>query len=382
MKSPMYTLGFFTFVLSTIYYSAKGSTMSQQPHYEEEVTYQNREENINLSGTLTLPNSLGAYPAVILIAGYGPNDRDVTGMGHKYFKVLAEYLTSQGMAVLRYDKRGVGQSTGNWSSATSKELAHDVLAGIAYLETRKEINHNQIGLIGLSEGGLIAAMVASQSPNISFVVLMAPYVALNIDDMTYHTGLQLFADGASTEFVEQDKAIRKAIYTISQQEDDTYIAAPKIRKALLDYLEGLSESKKVEAEKLPWAFTEGNIDMMVTVITSPAYRFFLTYDPIPMLETIKIPLLVIAGNHDLTTAPSKIFPILERAFKTSKHKDYTIIELPNLNHLFQTCKTGALAEYATITETIAPIALHTISDWILTRTGRQCSKLTTSPKLE
>ncbi len=365
IKSTIYKLAVAMLILTTSHCIAKEDTMS---FYEEEVTYPNKEAEIHLSGTLTLPRSSGAYPAVILIAGYGPNDRDVTGMGHKYFKVLAEYLTAQGIAVLRYDKRGVGKSTGNWSSVTSAELATDVVAGISYLKTRKEINHDKMGLVGLSEGGLIAAMVASQSPEIAFVLLMAPYVALGIDDIVYHTALQLRADGASSEFIECDKTVRTTLYTIARQEPDMHIATHSIRDAILSYTAHLPESQKLEAEKLSWAITQAKADMWVKVMTSPGYRFFLTYDPAPVLEAIKVPVLAMVGERDLTTSPGKIFPVLRRAFETSGHKDYMMVELPHLNHVFQTCETGALSEYATIKETMSPSALKTISDWILLRT--------------
>lgn len=338
--------------------------------YQEEVIYNNVLANVTLAGTLTLPRVEGVFPAVILIAGYGPNDRDVTGMGHKYFKVLAEYLTQQGIAVLRYDKRGVGKSTGNWATVTSKELAQDVLAGIAYLKSRREIQHDNMGIVGLSEGGLISAMVAAESKDVAFVVLMAPYVALGVDNIAYQAGLQLRADGASWEFVASDKIIRTAIYQIAQQEVDAQVAAQKIRPMIVEYRANLPESQKLEAEKLPWAFTEEKIDMWVNVLTSPAYRFYLTYDPMSVLEGVRVPVLAIAGGHDLTTSPDKIFPILKQAFENSGHVDYSIVELPNLNHVFQTCKTGALAEYATIKETMAPIALKTIGDWILVHTNK------------
>jgi pimeloyl-ACP methyl ester carboxylesterase len=342
--------------------------MKQNSWYEEEVTYQNQGSNITLSGTLTLPDTAGTHPAVVLIAGYGPNDRDVTGMGHKYFKVLAEYLTSCGIAVLRFDKRGVGKSTGDWSYVTSKELAQDVCAGIVYLKTRKEVSQNEIGLIGLSEGGLIAAIVAASTKDVSFLVLMAPYVALGVDDMVYHAGLQLKVDGASSDFIERDKGVRTALYTIAGQESNPDVAAQNIRKVIMDYLENLPKAQKNEAENLPWALNENKIDMWTKVLVSPAYRFFLAYDPVPALKAIKVPVLVVVGSLDLTTSPDRILPILRNAFEKSGNKDCTLVELPNLNHLFQTCKTGALTEYATIAETMAPIALKTIADWIVIRT--------------
>lgn len=374
MKQTVYMLALAA-LSSTIIIFLSRAIMNKN-FYQEEVTYHNSPyataspDNVSLSGTLTLPSSTGSYPAVILIAGYGPNDRDVTGMGHKYFKVLAEHLTNQGIAVLRYDKRGVGKSTGNWATVNSKELAQDVAGAIAFLKTRKEINHEKIGLVGLSEGGLIASMVASQSPDVAFAVLMAPYVALGVENMVYQASLNLRADGATPEFVESDKAVRTAMYTVAQQESNVQTAAQKMRRMIQEYEANLPQAQKLEAEKLPWALTGTKIDMWVNVVTSPAYRFCLTYDPTFMLEAIRVPILAIAGSRDLTAPPSKIFPVLETAFKKSGHSDYTLVELPDLNHVFQTCKTGAVAEYETIKETMAPAALNAISDWILARVKR------------
>lgn len=350
-----------------VYTNSYGIIKMNKKYSEENVIYESTIAKISLSGTLTLPITDDKCPAVILIAGYGANDRDVTGMGHKYFKVLAEYLTEQGIAVLRYDKRGVGQSTGNWAAVTSKELAGDVFAGIAYLKTRTEVDHSSIGLVGLSEGGLIASIVGAESTDVAWVVLMAPFVALGVDNLVYQAGLQLKADSASVEFVENDAAMRTTVYTIAQQESNTQVAAQKIRETIVDYLAHLPEAQKLEAEKLPWAFTESRIDMYVPLLTSISYRFYLTYNPEAVLESLQVPVLALAGGNDLTTSPSKIFPILKQAFEKSGHRDYRIIELPNLNHCFQTCKTGALAEYATIKETMAPVALKIISDWILSR---------------
>jgi len=143
------------------------------PYLEEEVFYENKEAKITLAGTLTLPSQEGLFPVVLLITGSGPQDRDEAIAGHRPFLVLADYLTRQGIAVLRVDDRGVGRSTGDFSPATSEDFASDVLAGIAYLKTRKEINPKKIGLIGHSEGGIIAPMVAVKSPDVAFIVLMA-----------------------------------------------------------------------------------------------------------------------------------------------------------------------------------------------------------------
>ncbi len=341
------------------------NSKNQITYHQEEVFFENTIDHITLAGTLTVPNNLTSFPTVILIAGFGPNDRNLTGMGHTYFKVLAEYLTQQGIAVLRYDKRGVGQSTGDWSTVTSEDLARDVMAGIDYLKTREEIDSAKIGLIGFSEGGLIASLVASQCKNIAFAILMAPHVALGVHDLIYQAGLQLQADGASQDFIERDKHVRTIVYNIIKEEADQPKAQKMIHKVIMQYLQSLPTSQQEEAKKLPFAFTQENADMLIEKLTAPSYRFFTYYDPRNMLKEMQCAVLVIASPHDTIVSCEKTFPILQQAFNDSGNNNCTFIELPNLNHMFQTCKTGALAEYATIKETIAPTVMQIIAEWIL-----------------
>lgn len=345
------------------------------PYRTEDVTYENQEAGITLAGTLTLPfnnnqaNQL-KYPAVVLIAGYGPSDRDLTRMGHKTFLVLSDYLTRQGIAVLRVDKRGVGQSTGDLTTATSKDLADDVRAGIEFLKSRADINQSQIGLIGLSEGGLIASMIAAHSKDIAFIVLMAPAIATSTEDLVDLIGLQLRADGASDEFIRKDHEVRYKVYSVVRQERDAVKAENVIRKLLADYFKSLSEEEKQEAEKLPFAFTPNKAETLITVFNGPWYRFFLAHNTTQVLESINVPVLVLNGDRDWIMTPEKAFPALRSAFERSGNSNYKFVELSGLNHAFQTCRTGALTEYATIKETLAPVVLKTIGDWILAETSQ------------
>ncbi len=338
------------------------------PYNEEEVSYANPSAGVTLSGTLTLPCAQQLCPAVLLIAGYGRHDRNVTGMGHNYFLVLADYLTRQGIAVLRVDKRGVGKSTGNYDTATSQDFASDVQAGVEYLKARQDINPQQIGLVGLSEGGLIASIVASESSGVAFILLMAPAVLSQVGDLLEMTELQLRADGASEEFIKHDRTLRTAVYSIVKGEPNHAVAQKALRDVIANYLAQLPEAQKSEAEKLPFAFTEAKADTLTKTFNSPWYRFFLAYDPTAVLKRIKIPVLVMNGDRDWIVTPQKAFPVLEQCLKEAGNKDYTMLELPNINHMFQSCNTGALMEYATIEETISPSALKAMSEWILART--------------
>lgn len=334
---------------------------------EEEVFYENATAAVQLAGTLTLPPSGVPCPAVVLIAGYGRNDRDMTGMGHKYFLVLADHLTRQGIAVLRFDKRGVGKSSGSYENATSQDFASDVQAGVEYLKTRKEINPDKIGLMGLSEGGLIASMVAAELKDIAFILLMAPAILTKIDDLVEMAGRQLRADGASEEFIAGDREVRSAIMSLVKQES-VHVAHKKAKEIIATYLAELPEAQKSEADKLPFAFTAAKADMLISTFNSCWYRFFLAYDPAIAFRRIKIPVLAITGDKDWIVSPDKLFPLLSQWLQQANNKDVTLLKLPNLNHVFQTCQTGAIMEYGLIEETMSPLALKIIAEWICART--------------
>lgn len=270
------------------------------PYHEEEVTFKNTTANITLAGTLTMPRGHGPFLAVLLISGMGPNERDYAMMGHKLFLVLADHLTRHGIAVLRYDKRGVGKSTGTFDTTiTSKNFAEDALAGINYLTTRKEINAKHIGVIGHSEGGLIASMVAAQSPEIAFVVLMAPAIAMSIDDIIEHVALQLRADGASKELIALDGPMRRQMLNIAINEPDYAQAAQQMHTVIAQYLKALPE--EIEAEKFHFAIAKSNAEAVISLFNSPWYRYLLASNPITLLKQIAVPVLAINGSHDFIT---------------------------------------------------------------------------------
>ncbi len=341
-------------------------------YHEEEVSYQNKTASVTLSGTLTMPDKSGCFAAVILIAGYGPNDRDYSLMGHKRFLVLADHLTRSGLAVLRFDKRGVGKSTGDYVSATSRDFADDVVAGIEYLKTRKEIDSTKIGLIGHSEGGMISSMIAAESTDVAFVILMAGIVQADIDGLVIQTAKQMKADGASQELLDQDNKLRTQMLTIVNQSSSEESKA-KLEKILQVYWNNLPEHLKLESEKIPFAITQAKIEGMVNVYNSPWYRYFIGCKPERFIAQIKVPMLALYGDHDWITSSQPSISIITETLKAAESSDVTTVEFPNLNHSLQTCKTGALAEYGTIEETIAPVVLKAMSDWILNKRGKTYS---------
>ncbi len=321
------------------------------PYVEEEVSYENTKGGVRLAGTLTLPRAKGPFAAVLLITGSGPQDRNESLLGHKPFLVLADHLTRLGVAVLRVDDRGVGGSTGNITAATTDDFAGDALAGVEYLKSRKEINPKKIGLIGHSEGGLIAPIAAIRSKDIAFIVLMAGPGLTGEEIIYLQSALIARANGAKDELIAANRVIQEKIFAVIKQEKDDAVAEKKILE--------LNGATTPEQQKAGSA--------QVRFYLSAWFRYFLTFDPRPSLKQVRCPVLAINGELDLQVPYKENLAAIEAALKEAKNKDHTIVSLPNLNHLFQTSQKGTPDEYAKIEETIAPVALQAISDWILKR---------------
>jgi uncharacterized protein len=336
---------------------------------EEEVTYENKEAGVKLAGTLTYPESEGPFPAVILISGSGPQNRDEGILGHRPFLVLSDYLTRQGIAVLRVDDRGVGRSTGNFSQATTEDFAEDVLSGVEYLKSRKDIDSSRIGLLGHSEGGLIAPLVAVKSPDIAFIVLMAGPGVTGEEIILSQSELILRAEGADNKTILRNDALMKNLFSVVKEEKNDTIAREKLRTFLNAELANMSENEKQYSD-----FSEADLDSQIQSILSPWMRFFLTYDPVPTLKNVKCPVLAINGEKDLQVSPEENLNAIEETLKAGGNTDYTVKEMPGLNHLFQTAQTGSPSEYAKIEETISPDALELIGNWISEHTREEVKR--------
>ncbi len=341
------------------------------PYHEEEVHYENKVEGITISGTLTLPDKEGKFPAVFLVSGMGPNDRNYTMLDHEFFLVLADYLTRSGIGVLRVDKRGVGKSTGTFDATiTSEDLARDVQAGIEYLKTRNEINPDQIGLIGHSEGAMIASMVATEYDDITFLVLMAGVATTSIESVIQQVAMQLRADGATKQMIAADSKVRKQLLAAIMQEANPQVAGSKMREIVASYMGGLPKTLREESERFVFTIKESKADEMISFFNSPCYRFWLGYNPITALQRITIPVLVLNGDLDFVTSSKIQLPIISQALRDANNDNVTVVEIPKANHWFQTCKTGSMAEYGALEETISPDVLKLISDWILQRISK------------
>lgn len=333
------------------------------PYIEKKVAYTNLKAGVKLVGILTLPSDKGVFPAVLLITGSGPQDRDETIYGHHPFLVLADYLTRQGIAVLRVDDRGVGESTGDFSQATSEDFASDVLAGVEYLKTCKEIDPKKIGLLGHSEGGLIAPIVAVKSPDVAFIVLMAG-PGLTGEEILYLQGALISrAMGVSEEDIIKKRQFNEKIFSVLIEEEDSEIAEERLRQMFEEDWEKMSDEEKEQIGD-----SEVFLEAQLQNLLSPWLKFFLTYDPKPTLSKVKCPVLAINGEKDLQVPPKENLSAIEEILKAGGNQSYTIKELPGLNHLFQTAQTGLPAEYVKIEETISPVALKIVGDWILEQT--------------
>jgi uncharacterized protein len=334
------------------------------PYRALDVKYENKGGAVKLAGTLTIPAGNGPFPGVILITGSGAQDRDESLLGHKPFLVLADYLSRRGVAVLRVDDRGVGGSTGNIKNSTSDDFAGDVLAGIAFLKERSEIDSKKLGLIGHSEGGIIAPMVASRSKDVAFIVLMAGTGLPGAEILEAQGQLILKAGGSSESEMKQEREVQKRLINIIAKEKDEKAAQAKLATALKEILAALPESDRKSAAK-SGALSEA----AVGAFNNAWFRYFLSYDPRPTLRTVACPILALNGEKDLQVPAKENLAEIGKAVRAGGNHNVTTIELPGLNHLFQPCKTGAPSEYGSIETTIAPEALKAMGDWINEQTG-------------
>ena len=321
------------------------------PYREDEVSFRNEAADVTLAGTLTLPRAAGPFPAALLIAGSGPYDRDESIANHKPFLVLSDYLTRKGIAVLRYDKRGAGKSTGSADRATTLDLASDAQAAISFLRTRKEIDASRLGLIGHSEGAIIAPYIAAHSKELPWLVLLAAPATKGQDTFLNQSELIGRAGGLSDAQLVASLTFDKAAYDLVREEPNPGILTGKLNDLLRE--SGFSSA-------IPPAALEPQLRMM----SSPWFRFFLDYDPVPNLQKTKCPVLALYGQKDLQVPAKTNLPLLEKALEQAGNPYPDIRQLADLNHFFQHAYSGSPAEYAAIEETFSPEVLEIISGWL------------------
>jgi uncharacterized protein len=329
----------------------------------EDVTYENQQaEGVTLAGTLTLPEGDGPFPAAILISGSGPQDRNESVFGHQPFLVLADHLTKEGIAVLRYDDRGVAHSTGDYSNANSADFATDANAAFAYLRSRDDINHHAIGFVGHSEGGLIAPIAVQENKNqsrdnVAYIVMLSGPGTSSQQIARSQNRLIALSQGTSEEDIAKSEKINSQITRAVAESTSTDDAKAKMREILTP--------QAIEA----LGINESQVELIIAQNSSPWIRYFLGYDPANFLPQITIPILALNGELDLQVPAKENLTGLRVLLKD--HPDATITELPGLNHMFQHATTGALGEYNDIEETFSPEAMKIIADWINERFGNE-----------
>lgn len=326
------------------------------PYYEEQVRFNNTEAGITLSGTFTRPANKGKYPVVILISGSGRHDRDGSIMTHRPFLVLSDYLTRNNIAVLRYDDRGFGESTGDFNQATTADFALDVLCAVEYLKSRSDINSKQIGLIGHSEGGIIAPLAANQSNDISFIIAMAasgiPGSEVAVTQSKTLRPFPVPDEDIFAQYVRKSIEIATSDLEISAKRDALYSHNEAYLRPTLKSLGATDEN------------ISKFIDNETETVLRPWSIFFYNYKPAVEFERLSIPVLSLHGSKDHQVRARINQDAIRNALIKGQNTDYKVVELENLNHLFQECVTGDINEYKELEQTISPVALKEISDWI------------------
>ena len=343
------------------------------PYDIEEVTFKNEVDGTVLAGTLTRPKSSGPFPVAILISGSGPQDRDETLLDHKPFWVLADHLSRRGIAVLRFDDRGVGKSTGKFENATTQDFAGDVRSALSFVKKESSIDASRVGLIGHSEGGLVATLVAAKNKDVAWVVLMAS-PGVNGEEILYSQGqLILAAEGGGEAARKRQRLLQEHVFATAKEltakDDIEPLVISVVDKIMASENDVHSKegSKKPKSDEDDQASRNVLLELVranLNVMNDPWFRFFASYEPGPDLQRIECPVLAINGEKDVQVDPKLNLSKIESYLKAGGNSHFTIKELPGLNHLFQSCKTGGISEYQSIEETIAPVALETIATWL------------------
>ncbi|WP_255156060.1 S9 family peptidase [Ferruginibacter sp. HRS2-29] len=341
-----------------------------------EVEYYNSDRSVKFSGTLTSPaiepgtNYIKPpnYPTILLITGSGPQNRDEEMFLHKPFAVIADYLTRKGFAVLRVDDRGVGKTSGNFQGATSADFAKDVEAGIDFLKTQGEVDSTRIGLLGHSEGGMIAPIVASRRKDVKFIVLLAgPGVPITTLMSEQFYAVSKSNGGDETISKLGSRLFEQAVMAVHSSKDTNVMRKKIVELLAKDYSfnKKLYDSLELNTDALRNAYASGRIKSML----ESWYYYFSGFDPTPYLTKLSCDVLALNGEKDVQVLPRSNLEGIKAALKKSKSKNYEVKEIPGLNHLFQTCKKCSPQEYGELEETFSPVALEIMGEWLKSQGG-------------
>lgn len=329
------------------------------PYLEEEVTFESPEAGIILSGTLTIPKEGGPFPAAVLITGSGPQDRNETIGGHQPFLIIADALSRQGIAVLRYDERGIGESEGKYSTATSLDFSKDAEAALEYLASREEVIPTKTGFIGHSEGGLIAPMIASRKDGVGFVVMLAGPSITGQEVIVGQSAFMLNQMGIPAPSVEKLSDVRKQVFEILRANPNDSIFIEQLRAQTPAIVTAFTAS-----EKMMLGMDEATFADQFSTMATPWYRYFLDYDPYPALEATTCPILALNGDLDVQVLADPNLTKLEALFEEGGHPASKAVLLEGLNHMFQPAETGLPLEYSSIETTFDSATLELMIEWI------------------
>ncbi len=335
------------------------------PYSAEEVTFVNERDGLRLAGTLTIPAGDGRHPALVLVSGSGPQDRDETLLEHKPFLVLADHLGRRGIAVLRYDDRGTAASGGDFAGATTEGFARDAAAALDFLRGHPRIDPARIGLVGHSEGGLVVSAVAVEREDVAAIVLLAA-TGLPGASISREQAVSLArAEGADEAAVRVRQVVTSALVTLVEEAAPDADVGPEIERALSELVAAMPEEQRALARE-----AERELRALLPTYASPWYRYFVRHDPRRVLRRVRCPVLALGGSKDVQVESARNLPEIARALAEGGNADHQVLELPRLNHLFQTCESGSMSEYLSIQETFAPVALETIERWVAARLAR------------
>jgi len=347
----------------------RGSTDIKRPqtpvppfdYVVEDVRFENPDGGHKLAGTLTLPKDTSRpVAATILVTGSGPQDRDEALFSHKPFAVIADALTKRGIAVLRYDDRGFGESGGKFSTATVTEFTSDAAAAVAYLRKDARIDADRVGVIGHSEGGLVAPLIAAEDDQIGFIVLLAaPGVPLDQLMRKQWRDMGRVMGATEERLVEADGTADAMLEIILSEAETNEETAAALRAVIVESLKTAPPEEKKMVEEM------GGPDASIQTMLSVWFRDLMRRDPAVALNKVTCPVLSITGEKDLQVAPGMNQSAIEAALKAGGNMQATVKTLPNLNHLFQNADTGSIAEYGQIEETFDLQALQLMVDWVV-----------------
>jgi uncharacterized protein len=322
--------------------------------------------DIRLAGTLTLPTGPGPHPALVTITGSGPQDRDNAHPslpGYRPFAWLAEHLMGHGVAVLRFDERGVGGSLGEFGGATSRDLALDVEAALAYLRERPEVDRNRVGLLGHSEGSMIAGMVAARDPDVAFVVSLAGASVDGFTLMRNQIANLAFAQAPSEAFAEHvvEAEIRAMELTLAE---DWQALEEHVYQSILVQLGMLPEEGRPPADQLEPLARQTAAQQVEERYRDPWFGFFLRHDPSEDWERVTVPVLAVFAEHDLQVDPELNRGPLRAALERAGNEAATIVTLERANHLFLESETGDPLAYAASEMAFVPGFLELVTRWL------------------